>query len=168
MSATPAPTPALMHIACPRCGKLRDLPHRDWLSGANCNWCGGELHPLTPFELNTAGYAAQVNHSDGMIVVHFAERNCTPCIFMDAVFEQAARHRRDLRFAICHVEDEAALVTQLRIRNAPTLVCFDRGRELARISGTLSLGQLLDWLDRHQYAGSVVPTSGNDVRHRRS
>lgn len=146
--------PAL-RIACPHCNQFNEVARTQWLGAPMCAFCGGDLHPLQPFALDAASFAGQVQQSDGAVIVHFAEPNCTPCILMDVVFEQAARHRRDLRFAVCDVEAEAALALQYRIRNAPTLVCFERGLERARISGTLSLGQLLDWLAR-----SLRPNGG--------
>lgn len=150
-----------LRVACPRCNRISELERGRWLAGAGCVSCGADLHPQLPFELSGAAYAAQVQDSQLPLVVNFAERDCTPCILMDAVFEQAARHRRDLRFALCRVEEEPTLIADLRIRNAPTLVCFDQGRELTRTSGTLSLGQLLDWLSRHLGQGDGPQAAGS-------
>lgn len=164
MATAVSPDLSLLHVACPRCNQLNEIARGDWQHAPCCLSCGAELHPQAPFALSAANFSQQVADSDVAVIVHFAEPNCTPCILMDAVFEQAARHRRDLRFAVCNVEGESALAAQHRIRNAPTLVCFEQGRERARISGTLSLGQLLDWLARSLRPNGTAALAQGQIR----
>lgn len=63
------------------------------------------------------------------------------------MFEQAAQQLEPrLRFAKLDTEAEQQLAGLWQIRSIPTLILFREGREAARMSGALPLGQLKQWL----------------------
>ncbi len=68
-------------------------------------------------------------------------------------FEAAAREMEPkLRFAKVDTETEPQLAARFGIRSIPTLILFQQGRELARISGALPPGQLRQWISEHMPA----------------
>ena len=72
---------------------------------------------------------------------------CGPCQQFAPVFEQAAKQfEPHIRLAKLDTEAQQAIAAQWQIRSIPTLILFRQGKEAARISGSLPLGQLKQWL----------------------
>jgi thioredoxin 2 len=66
---------------------------------------------------------------------------------MAPVFEQAARELEpNVRLAKVDTEVAQGLALRYGIRSIPSLVIFQRGREVARIAGALALPDLLRWV----------------------
>jgi thioredoxin 2 len=103
--------------------------------------------------LRHSDFAAQISDPKSPLVVHFWAPWCAPCIAQKLAFEQAAMMRGHLRFASCDIEAEPELMRSQAIRDLPTLAIYFAGSERARISGTMRLGAMLDWLDRQRGAG---------------
>lgn len=138
-------------------------------NGEPCPHCGG-LHPRAelgcprldtesgphPVALHEADFAAQIADAELPLVVHFWAPWCAPCRLIKPVFEQAASLRRSLRFATVDTDTEPGLMQSQGITNIPTLAIYFAGRAQARISGTMRLSVMLDWLDRHAGPGKVI------------
>ncbi len=108
--------------------------------------------PPTVLALGEHNFHAYVADLEVPLVVHYCAPWCTPCLMLKPIFEQAAALRRDLRFAVCDVDAAPEIGRNLEIANVPTLAIYLAGRERARISGTMRLGGMLDWLDRQRGA----------------
>ncbi|NGY03199.1 thioredoxin family protein [Solimonas terrae] len=106
-------------------------------------------------ELRVDDFSVQSADAEAPLVVHFWAPWCAPCAMLKPVFEQAAAMRGDLRFASCDIDEQPELARELAIRNLPTLAIYHRGLERARISGTMRLGSLLDWFDRHRVSAQA-------------
>lgn len=81
------------------------------------------------------------------IVVDFWADWCGPCKMMAPAFAEAARQRPRVRFVKVDSDEAQAASARYGIRSIPTLVLFDQGREVARISGALPTSQIVGWLD---------------------
>ncbi len=67
-----------------------------------------------------------------------------------AAFEKAAAaFEPRARFAKIDSDAEAALSARFGIRSIPTLILFQRGKEIARMSGALPQGELNRWIEHH-------------------
>jgi thioredoxin 2 len=62
------------------------------------------------------------------------------------VAEAATRLATTVRVAKLDTEAEGAIASRFAIRSIPTLAIFHGGREIARRSGAVNLGTLLDWV----------------------
>ncbi|NKF23487.1 thioredoxin family protein [Solimonas marina] len=132
---------ALDNGCCARCGAA--LP-----GGAfDCLQCGASSQRL-PRELDVDAFHAVRMSGERPLVVHFRAQSCAPCLTLDPVFAQAALLRAGLCFASCDIDTYPSLRQDCNVRNAPTLAIYLAGRELGRISGTMRLQTLLDWIDR--------------------
>ncbi|WP_051362239.1 thioredoxin family protein [Solimonas soli] len=110
-----------------------------------CERCGAEAPAVPPFALRADNFVAELRATAVTIALYRSD-DCAPCRKLAPVFDQAAACRRHLRFAVCDVDADPLLAEAQHIANLPTIVVYAGGRERARISGTMRLSALLDWI----------------------
>jgi thioredoxin 2 len=66
---------------------------------------------------------------------------------MAPAFADAARQRPDVRFVKVDTDRAQEVAQRHGIRGIPTLMLFRGGAEKARVSGAMSAGQLVGWID---------------------
>lgn len=65
---------------------------------------------------------------------------------MAPAFAQAARELEPrVRLAKLNTEDQQAIAARYAIRSIPTMILFQQGREVARISGALGAADIVRW-----------------------
>lgn len=135
------------NISCPICRTTNRLPSDRLADGPKCGKCKKRLFQGKPMELNAANIAAMLNHNDLPVLVDCWAPWCGPCRSFAPTFEQAARELEPkLRLAKLNTEQEQNVAARWQIRSIPTLILFLQGKEVARVSGALSLAQLKQWL----------------------
>jgi len=91
-----------------------------------------------------------VSRNDIPVLIDCWANWCGPCKQFSPVFEQAAgQFEPAVRLAKLDTEAQQNIAAQLQIRSIPTLILFKQGKEVARISGALPLGQLQQWLNQN-------------------
>ena len=139
-----------LHIPCTECNAINRLPNERLTDDPKCGKCGATLLSGSPVELTSANFANITGKSDLPVVVDFWAPWCGPCKMMAPAFEQAAaKFGTDAVLAKLNTENEPGIGAQYNIRSIPTLMVFKHGREAARQSGAMDLGNLQRFIEQH-------------------
>ncbi len=139
-----------VNVVCPHCLKVNRIPRKDHYQKANCGHCKQSLLQNEPVEVNAETFAHFLQKSDLPIVVDFWAPWCGPCRMMAPAFAQAAQNLPlKAQFLKVNTEENPQLGAQYGIRSIPTMVLFKNGQELDRVSGALSVDQIVQWVGRY-------------------
>jgi thioredoxin 2 len=97
--------------------------------------------------LTDANFDAMVGKTELPIVVDFWAPWCGPCRMMAPQFERAAQQLKGRALlAKVNSDDNPRTAARYAIRSIPTLVMFERGNEVKRLSGALQAPQIVGWV----------------------
>lgn len=136
----------LTHIVCPHCFAKNRIPTAKLANSPICGKCKTELVNIKPAELSGDTLAKYIRGNDQLVIIDFWASWCQPCIMMAPQFSQAASQLPQVRFAKLQTDQHEQASAAYGIRSLPTMVAFKNGQEIARQSGALSAGQIMQWV----------------------
>lgn len=135
-----------MHIVCSHCHAINRIPEHKSHTQAKCGKCQKAAYSSHPIELTDNSFYRYIEKNDLPVIVDFWASWCGPCQSMAPVFNALAIQSESLLFAKVNTEQAQKVSAEAAIRSIPTLIFFHHGKEIDRISGSLSESQLKNWI----------------------
>jgi thioredoxin 2 len=137
----------MSEIVCPACAAVNRVAPDKPAAEAKCGKCLEPLFTGHPVALSDQTFARRVSRNSIPVVVDFWADWCGPCKTMAPEFEKAAHSLEPaVRFAKLDTEAAQESAARLNIRSIPTMILFQGGKEIARQSGAMPAGHIIQWL----------------------
>ena len=134
-------------IVCPACAAVNRVPPEKPAGQARCGKCRAPLFTGQPVDLTGASFEKHLARNGIPLVVDFWADWCGPCKMMAPEFRKAAQAMEPrVRFAKLDTEAAQAQAAAHGIRSIPTMILFRDGKEVARQSGAMPAGQIVQWV----------------------
>lgn len=134
------------HLVCPHCQATNRVPVERLSAAPKCGKCSQPLLTASPHELTTQTASKVIQKNDVLTIVDFWASWCQPCIMMAPQFKTAASQLPQVVFAKLQTDKYEQAAAPYNIRSLPTMVAFKNGKEVARQSGALPSGQIVQWV----------------------
>ncbi len=134
-------------IVCPACSAVNRVPPERSATAAKCGKCHAPLFDGHPVALGAGSFEKHLSRNSIPVVVDFWADWCGPCKMMAPEFQKAAQALEpEVRFAKLDTEAAPDQAARHGIRSIPTMILFQDGREIARQSGAMPAGHIVQWV----------------------
>jgi len=107
-----------------------------------------------PIHTTTQDFETNVLNAGQPVLVDFWAEWCGPCRMIAPVLDEIAVESIDvLTVAKVDIDSEAELAARFAVSSIPTLILFDGGEEVHRVSGAMSKSELKKALEPYLQSG---------------
>ncbi len=139
-----------MIAICLNCNKLNNIPTNKLKNKPNCGNCKNPIYSGQPINVSGIQLTRAIEKTDELLVVDFWATWCGPCKTFAPIFKQVTTQLEPkARFIKIETEKEQVISTKHNIRSIPTLAIFKDGKEIERISGSLSTPDFINWVNQY-------------------
>jgi thioredoxin 2 len=144
-------------VPCKQCQTHNRVPLERMSAGPHCGRCKSPLDiALTtqrpPLALSDQTFSETVLLSPLPSLVDFYSPNCGPCKLLNPILHQiAGDYEGRLQVGMFNVDVNQYIPSLYRIGGTPTLLLFQRSREVSRLEGYHPSGKILDLISPYAW-----------------
>ena len=90
---------------------------------------------MSVLNINKSNFEAEVLQSEQKVLLDFWAPWCAPCRMLAPIVDEIAAERPDLKVVKVNVDEEVELAAEYGIMSIPTLIVFEKGEVVNKITG---------------------------------
>ena len=99
-------------------------------------------------KLTEDNFESEVLTSDSPVLVDFWAEWCGPCMMMEPVMEEISKdYSNRLKITKLNVDEARGIASKYGIMSIPTMILFNYGKEVSRMTGATPKENLTEWID---------------------
>jgi thioredoxin 1 len=101
---------------------------------------------MSVLNINKSNFEAEVLQSEQKVLLDFWAPWCAPCRMLAPIVDEIAAERPDLKVVKVNVDEEVELAAEYGIMSIPTLVVFEKGEVVNKITGARPKEAILEMI----------------------